>query len=621
MAILLGHRVCKSDQWRKGLQNPHATVAFPRRSCRTVVGSLPCLMRERLAGIPWTAAGIAISGVVVSLLGWALLLQDRQSRMRETLELLAHDSRSAIHSEVEGLHRTLRNLASFWTQFGVQSDPEWHFDTSMVLDEFPGVEWVAWVDADARSARYNIEGLDHLPPTVYDQAVDFVEKAGYVFPVAESSTPTYRVFLPVDVMESSMLIASVRIPDLLEPVLSDLARSFHVSVLWDSTEVMSTADAAADISWAVARGPMPSSLGFEWIIEHRPTADYAGAMQSSLPHALLAAGIILALALGILATQNSTVRRNAQQLDRANRALDRRVREAEAKDQQLQRLNRTLEARVDSRTRELADAVEELRAFNYSVSHDLRSPLGAILNFSVLLEEDYAETLGAEGADWLRRIRESAGSAMALLEGLLDLSRVGRSELEVQPLDVEELVQAVFQELGALDGFDNTRLVCDSLPVTVGDPTLVKNVLANLVSNAAKYAHPDRNPEVRVSGWGLEDGQVAFCVEDNGIGFDMKFSDRLFRAFQRLPESKGKQGTGIGLAVVSRIISRHGGRVWAESESGRGSRFYFTLPTESETIPTAVEDAMDSDPRPGRGSGSGSAGPEPGAQPRKETVR
>lgn len=516
--------------------------------------------------------------MVVSVLGWALLLQDRDQRLRDTLELVATDSRAAILDEVESLHRSLRNLASFWTQFGIQPGPEWHFDTSMVMEEHAGVEWVAWVDADARTARYTIEGVAHLPPTVYDQAVAFVERPGVVFPTGEPGSPRYRLFLPVDVAESSMLVASVRIDALVAPVINDLARSFHVTVIWDSTVVVATTVPPADLAWAVARGPVQSSFGFSWRIEHRPTTDLAAATQSSLPHALLAAGIILALSLGVLAAQNSTARRAAAELDRANRALDRRVREAERKDRELQALNRTLEVRVEERTKELESAVEELGAFNYSVSHDLRSPLGAILNFTALLKEDYAERLGEEGSDWLHRIQTSAGSAMALLEGLLALSRIGRTTLEARSLNMEEIVRDVFKELSLVREFDDAVTTVDSLPPASGDPTLVKNVIANLVSNGVKYARAEHAPEVRVTGWTNGEGQSVYCVEDNGIGFDMRFVDRLFRPFERLPESKGKPGTGIGLAVVARIVARHGGRVWAEGEPGRGSRFYFTLP-------------------------------------------
>ncbi len=245
------------------------------------------------------------------------------------------------------------------------------------------------------------------------------------------------------------------------------------------------------------------------------------------------------------------------------------------------RLNRELEERVAQRTAALAAASKEMEAFSYSVSHDLRAPLRAISGFASALEQDCAARLDDEGKRYLTLIRQGASRMARLIDDLLDLSRSSKGELAMQTVDMTALAKQVYDELRTAVPERNIQFVLGDLPPSPGDTALVRQVLANLLSNAIKYT--SRKPEavIEVTGKAGEDVNT-YSVKDNGAGFDMQYSDRLFGVFQRLHTYEEFEGNGIGLAIVKRIIERHGGRLWAKGEVEKGAEFHFTLPTGKE---------------------------------------
>jgi PAS domain S-box-containing protein len=229
---------------------------------------------------------------------------------------------------------------------------------------------------------------------------------------------------------------------------------------------------------------------------------------------------------------------------------------------------------------ELAAANKELEAFSYSVSHDLRAPLRHIDGFSRLLLEDYGAQLPEEAGRYLKRVVDSAQNMGRLVDDLLNLSRVGRQELERHQTNLDELVKRVIAELppGAESREIEWRI--EPLPIVECDPGLLKAVFINLLSNAMKFTRPRANTQIQV-GTIEVDGTTAVFVRDNGVGFDLKYADKLFGAFQRLHCQEDFEGTGIGLATVQRIIHKHGGRIWFESAVDQGTTFYFTLEPSS----------------------------------------
>jgi PAS domain S-box-containing protein len=239
-----------------------------------------------------------------------------------------------------------------------------------------------------------------------------------------------------------------------------------------------------------------------------------------------------------------------------------------------------LERRVNERTAELAEANRELESFTYSVSHDLRAPLRHVHGYAEILRDDYAQTLPEDAQAVVKRIVIGTENMSRLVDDLLRLARIGRQELALRPTNLNLLVQEVLDELKSETAQRNIDWKIQTLPEVSADPGLMKIVFTNLISNAVKYSR-NRDRAVIEIGSRDEAGAPVFFIRDNGVGFNMKYADKLFGVFQRLHKQEQFEGTGVGLAIVDRIIRKHRGRIWAESEPDKGSTFYFTLqPTQ-----------------------------------------
>jgi PAS domain S-box-containing protein len=243
---------------------------------------------------------------------------------------------------------------------------------------------------------------------------------------------------------------------------------------------------------------------------------------------------------------------------------------------------RKLNAELEEKAAQLEASNRDLESFSYSVSHDLYAPLRAIDGFAQLLEDDCKEHLPDEGKRFLSVIRENSQRMGKLIDGLLEFSRLGRQSVAPQEVDMASLVQEVhaqvLAELSTSDQARAPRFEINALPPALGDAVLLRQVWANLIGNAVKYSAKIAAPLIKIAGEhaGVE---VIYSVQDNGAGFDMRYAERLFGVFQRLHSADEFSGTGVGLAIVHSVVTRHGGRVWAQSAVGQGATFFFALPS------------------------------------------
>jgi len=245
--------------------------------------------------------------------------------------------------------------------------------------------------------------------------------------------------------------------------------------------------------------------------------------------------------------------------------------------QELQKSHDELELRVKERTVQLEASMYELEAFAYSVSHDLQAPLRAISGFSEILLKDYLDTLDGKGQHYLQRVRAGTVNMSQMIEDLLTLSRIGRRPINKKRVDLEKLAKETYELLSETESKDRkVDFTIKPCPPVSSDPQLLKIVLNNLLSNALKFTGKCKKAEIEF-GCKTKDEKTIFYIKDNGIGFDMKYADKLFSPFQRLHHKEEYEGNGIGLATVQRIIHRHGGEIWVESKPGSGTTFYFTL--------------------------------------------
>ncbi|HET7175845.1 MAG TPA: ATP-binding protein [Gammaproteobacteria bacterium] len=271
----------------------------------------------------------------------------------------------------------------------------------------------------------------------------------------------------------------------------------------------------------------------------------------------------------------------AKAVEASNRELTREVTERKNAEDEILRLNRELEARVEERTNKLQEINDELEAFSYSVSHDLRAPLRAVDGFSQALLTEYSERMDEKMRHYLHRIQNGTARMGQLIEDLLNLSRISRLQMQIREVDLSALVHQIVQDLQQRDPERKVSVsIWDDISVQA-DPRLLRVALENLLGNAWKFT--GKTEQARIELGMLQEGEKrTIFVRDNGAGFDMAYADKLFGAFQRLHGMHEFPGTGIGLATVQRIVNRHGGRIWCQAAPGKGATFFFTLQAEPQ---------------------------------------
>jgi signal transduction histidine kinase len=387
------------------------------------------------------------------------------------------------------------------------------------------------------------------------------------------------IALAGDVKEPRAIVALLEPAVALRGPFEDSVSGYSIRVLCGSGELFRApqgdSQPPTDRYWKTEDAAL--SVPPAWTVAVHPTALLVDGRRYNGATVALVGGLTISALLGALMHVGQIARSRAASVERVGAELRDSIEEVAREETEVRALRGSLETRVSERTATLQDAIDELETFNYSVSHDLRSPMGAVINFSAILTNDYGHVLDEQAKDYLRRISESAAIAVSLMDGLLAFSHSGREAMRKTDVDMRNLVESVREDLATASPAWRAAIQIGELPGAHADASMMRRVFTNLLSNALKFAPPGVPPKVDVGGYPLGDDLVYF-VRDHGVGFDMKYAGKLFGVFERLHSSEEFEGHGIGLAIVSRLVRRHGGRVWAQGAVGKGATFLFSLP-------------------------------------------
>ena len=549
--------------------------------------------REIRSVLAWPLV-VGACAAAVTVLVWQGLVADQELRMARFAALAAQQAVLAVETRIGVKLEVLRNLESDWSRFGLPSPSQWEQDVYHAMELHPGLESIAWVDL-ASGERRVAAGPGGREVSLDDARVrDALEQARLegrvraVGPADLAGDAAERLVVCMPLAHGSrgersqLLVASLRLDTLLVGALEGGAPGFAVRILSGERLLVQRGEPALDASlWTQRERVAIPQLDLAWALEVAPGAKRVAAELTPAPAYVLAAGLLASALLATTVAAAALARRRARALERAHAELSASHALLQQDDAAIRRLNLELEQRVAERTSRLNEAVAELEAFNYSVSHDLRSPLGAIVNFAAILREDHPQNLDDASRRYVARIQSSAAKALSMMDGLLAFSRLGREELKRAPVDVERLVRETVDELRARAPGPAPSVEIGALPPTRGDATMLGLVFSNLLGNAFKFTRGRPDPRVEVGA--LRSGRThVYFVKDNGIGFDMRFADKLFGVFERLHASDEFEGDGVGLAIAGRIVRRHGGSIWAEGEPGRGATFFLSLGEDAE---------------------------------------
>jgi signal transduction histidine kinase len=368
----------------------------------------------------------------------------------------------------------------------------------------------------------------------------------------------------------------------LDPLLERGAEGYSIRVFCRSEELFRATsgklEPRQDEFWKAANVEL--SLSPPWTVAVHPTAILGDGVRRDGAVLALIAGLTISALLAVLVHVGQIARSRADSLVRVDADLRDSIGEVERDETEIRELRGALDTRVIERTATLQDTIDELETFNYSVAHDLRSPMGAVISFAAILEHDYGPVLDDVARDYLGRISSSAKGAVELMNGLLAYSQSGREELRVDYTDMRDLVEGVRDDLSATA--DANAVWIGDMPDAYVDPAMMRRVFTNLISNALKFTQPGVPARVEIFGY-EKSGELIYAVRDRGVGFDMRYAAKLFGVFERLHKAHEFEGHGVGLAIVSRLVRRHGGRVWAQGVVGEGATFFFALPSHGRT--------------------------------------
>ena len=549
------------------------------------------LSARRISPLAFVSMLVSCTTAAVAVYAWSSLVHGQRVHLRASIDGVARECADAVERRAWSQSVALRDLAFAWVQFQPKAEQEWRHDATALISQHPSIRSLVWVNGAER--REVAADAPAIAPE-YDGALEAAQAqvAGgaphaLVSPIRfADGTYGFAVFVGAGAASGDsahaplpVLRAVLDFQSFAGHAFADRASGYaFVLSSGDLVVARSGQQPAPKLDWWRASEPVSPPFGASWRVELRPTPAIAQRELSILPDVLLGTGLLAAAMIGALVFATRVASRRARAMVATNVALAELADRAQPAARARADSGADLERTVRHRTEELREAVLDLEAFNVSVSHDLRSPIGAIVNLTSVLCETQGERLDLGARELVRRIESSAQRALARMDGLLDFSRLGRRTLRREPVDLHRMAWRIAQEIRQGEAGARVEFVLHPVPGSHGDAAMIEALLRNLLGNGAKFSRGEAKPEVEFGALPKDGrGEAIYFVRDNGVGFDPRFADKLFGLFERQHHASEFEGTGVGLAIVSRIVRRHDGRVWAESQPGKGATFYFTL--------------------------------------------
>lgn len=580
----------------------------------------------------WSRLPILVCAVALAatLLLWQALHVQERERIAQTTRVVAESVKSEVSTRMDTRILTLVQIAQRWEHAGAPLQAQWEFETELNLRQFPGYQTIFWVDP-AFQVRWLVSRDTSLTLQNLSSAVgQYADRAFAAARERDTVTMTrtlgpmfggkgFMAWVPIaqEQLFEGFIVGVFAFQDLLDAILKNIAPGYGIA-LFDGAEEIYRRDASngqTEAEWSQETTVDP--YGVTWQVRLWPLPEELAAKHSALPEVTLGAGFAMSLLLAWMVALARISRTRAQDLEKANRELHQEMTVRQRLTEEVEKARAELELRVQERTAELARANEdlqkenaerkraetalarqaqelarsnsELEQFASVASHDLQEPLRKILAFGDRLKTKHGQDLNPQGYDYLERMQAAAVRMRTLITDLLTLSRVTTRPQPFVAVDLSEVARTVVSDMEVRIQQLRGQVRIDSLPSLEADPMQVSQLLQNLIGNALKFHREGDPPIVKVWGKLLQEGdgkaskdrlkqRCQILVEDNGIGFDEKYLDRIFEPFQRLHGREKYEGTGMGLAICRKIVERHGGEISARSAPGQGTTFIVTLP-------------------------------------------
>jgi signal transduction histidine kinase len=521
---------------------------------------------------------LTIVTMLATIVTWRALVSSEARQASRVVEAESYAARSRLVREVDSMLRGLRALHLYWSNYDQLPVESWPPDAGADIANIDAITLIVW-NAPARQQRFvraAQESSFHRRPddAEWNQyqdlfpAANTLDRETIIGPLVDSAgEASFEVLIPSARPENGTLLAIVDADKLLRQFLDDDSPGYAITVQWDDALLYRRGEPGANLpeSWT-REGLIRNSMGAVWRVRHAPTQELASTLRTPANSAMLIAGIAISILVGLLAYETSRANQRAAAARRA--------------EQELFELNRGLEMQIAERTRDLEERSADLVTIADSVAHDLRNPLNSISTNAQLLEQQFVEGLGQDGLSILNQISHCVEGMAEILERLLRLSLVSNVTFVRERLDMQALFTEIFEELAATEPPPAIEFVLHDVPDAKADPTLVPILLMNLLGNALKYTRTRDSRTIECGATTGDDG-TRYFIRDNGVGFAPELAERLFKAFERGADNSDADGLGLGLDIAARVTSRHNGRIWADSEPGRGATFYFTLGKDS----------------------------------------